>query len=245
MNLSIVKISLLSILSFLLSCNNDKPVNDDTINKGGNVEREKEIDSDFKDSLSYLSAENKNLTSKFNLLSKQNSELLNDKKDLELLIDSFKISVSDINQKKVEISKSAREIQNLSLDIMKSWAELAKTRDKKTITHFLLPNYRGNRISIDNDNTAQMSWYTQDNFDDYLSWMMKHKNWTFEHKNIKFLDVEIKDNLYFNSTYKYLLITSEKGKVVDKSTMMVTITGKKVEGDWKVASYSWIRFSYM
>ncbi len=245
MNLSIIKIPLLSIFSFLLSCNNDKTVNNPTIHKVDNVEKQKDIDPDLKDSLSYLLTENKHLTSKLNLLSKQNSKLLKEKKDLELLIDRLKPPVSDNKKKKVEISKSAKEIQNLSLDIMKSWAKLAKTRDKKIIKRFLLPNYRGNRISIDNDNTAQMSWYTQDNFDEYLRWMMKHKNWTFEHKNIKFLDIEIKDDLYFNSTYKYLLITSEKGKVVDKSTMMVTITGKKVEGNWKVASYSWIRFSYM
>ena len=41
------------------------------------------------------------------------------------------------------------------------------------------------------------------------------------------------------------MINDYKGDVqTGKRTSFITITGRKVEGDWKVANYSWVTFRY-
>ena len=137
------------------------------------------------------------------------------------------------------------EINSLIIDLLKSWDNLPNTGDTKNITKFFAKKYRCNRISIDHDNTAQISWHTEKDFNDYLESITSKKEWTYKTTNIQFLDTEIKDNLYFNTAFKYSLDTYDGDNLIDKSNFTVTITGKRVNNKFKIVIYSWVRFSYM
>ena len=202
------------------------------------------------DSLKEIHKNYLSLKSQVSTLQSQNTSLQITIAEKDKYIDSLKnvtpiTKIVEIEKPEPKLSKNEIELRKFSKDVIKAWDQLAITQDQKTITHFFLPTYRANRVSIDHDNTAQISIYTEENFDDYINWVMKKKKWSYTQENIKFLDIEVKDDLYFNSSFKYKLLTYEKDKLVDVSTMLITITGKKINSEWKIANYSWVRFSYM
>ena len=208
-------------------------------------------DSTLQDSVLLLNKRYSQLNSKLSSNLINQSKLEKDNKKLELIVDSLSTQIVDLNSSLKENKKQKKselidpEIEKLIIDITKAWDNLPNNGDTKSIIKYFSPRYRCNRISIDHDNTAQISWHDENDFGDYMKAIIKKKKWTYNSYDIVVLDTEVKGNTYFNSSYKYSLNTYDGDKLIDKSNFQVTITGKRIKGKLKIVSYSWVRFSYM
>ena len=249
---------ILLTISFFVSCkNNENTPKNKTISADSLVfaPSPKTDISKTEGSTSFYKKRLNDAETKFRISRNNGIKLQQKNQDLNEAIDSLTIVINtlrieeakkkerDANKKK--INKQEERIQTLISNFLQSWDNLPKTKDTKTVTEFFAKKYRCNRISIDHDNTAQISWHTEKDFDDYIKSLFLKKGWTFKTTNVKFLDTEIKDDLYFNSTFKYSLDTYKKDKLIDKSNFIVTITGKKIDNEYKIVNYSWVRFSFM
>jgi hypothetical protein len=248
----------ISIFFLIVSCkdNETNSTNKKTKNDSETVETDKTIETSVKDdSLFFYKKELKKIKStttsvriKNNKLTKENTELKQKLDSIETVISTIKTDLTNANDKIAKIKNdnhTDKRIVSLINNLLQSWDNLPTTGKTSTVTKYFAKKYRCNRISIDHDNTAQISWHTEKDFNDYLKSITTNKTWTFKTTNLKILDTEIKDNLYFNTSFKYSLDTFDDGKLVDKSNFLVTITGKKINNEFKIVIYSWVRFSYM
>ena len=247
---SLIIVTLIS----LVSCKNNENTPDKTSREVDSLLSvlNKKIDtSNKKDSTLFYKKKLNEAETKYNSVWNNRSKLQKDNQDLIKIIDSLTTEINTIktskNKKapKVIINKQEKKIRTLISSFLQAWDNLPQTKNTKTVTKFFAKKYRCNRISIDHDNTAQISWHTEKDFNDYIKSLFFKKGWIFKTTNLKFLDTEIKDDLYFNSTFRYSLTTYKKDELIDKSNFIVTITGKKMDNEYKIVNYSWVRFSFM
>ena len=244
---NLIKFLLFSIL--IISCDTTEKQNTDT--KAVIVREIIVKDSSLQDSVLQLNKRYNNLNSNLSSTLINQSKLKEENKQLMLVVDSLKNRIVSLNKSQKQNKKQNNkesinpEIEKLIRDITKAWDNLPVNRDTKSIVKFFSSKYRCNRISIDHDNTAQISWHDENDFDDYMNAIIKKKKWSYKSFNIVVLDTEVKGNTYFNSSYKYSLNTYDGDRLIDKSNFQVTITGKRIKGKFKIVNYSWVRFSYM
>ena len=241
----------LYLLLIITSCdNNNKEHSHNTVITSNN---ESQYSTKNIDSLTFYKSELEKIKLNFSSTTKLNNQLINKNKILSNRISHLESKLhttNNIKNKKAAksentINKQEKRIHSLINKFLESWDNLPSSKNTKTVTKFFTSKYRCNRISIDHDNTAQISWHNETNFDQYIKSIISKNNWTFKTTDIIFLDTEIKDSLYFNSTFKYSFKTYDKNTLVDKSNFIVTITGKKINNEYKIVNYSWVRFSFM
>jgi len=173
-----------------------------------------------------LKMQNDSLSVIINHLIKQNDELI-------------KLNMSP------SLSQDEKDIQALVYTMQNSWADLTKSKNSNEIIAYFQNEFIVNYIEVDTENRGKVARYTKENFNEFLEKGIKDKaDVTYEFESVIFLDIEIKGDLYFNVIYKSM-INDYKGDVqIGKRTSFITITGRKMDGDWKIANYSWVSFKY-
>ena len=169
--------------------------------------------------------------------------------------DSLRYEIDQLNEEKkilnkpteadeVVISDSEKGIRGLVHDMNASWRTISKTKKPKNILKYFLPKFIVHRIAIETDNEATVAIYTNDDFAEYIREVARHKGHTLEYGDVKFYDIEIKNDVYFKVAYKCELRIYDGDKLESKNSMLITIAGKHIEDQWKIASYSEVSFKY-
>jgi len=142
------------------------------------------------------------------------------------------------------ISNEEKEIREMIESMNNSWQKLFETKDENEILQYFAPAYLINQVSIYHDDSGNIQSYTHEEFPKYLKNIIKRKGYKYEFSNVRFLDIEIKNNTYFNTVYKCQLVEiSDKNKKIT-SSIIITVTGKRMENRWKIGNYSWVNFEY-
>ena len=135
-------------------------------------------------------------------------------------------------------------IRKMVTDMHVSWKELPERKDPQQILNYFLPEFMTNQIEIDVDNQGHVAGYTHEDYINFLEEIVSRKRFSVEFGDVSFLDIEVKDHEIFNVAYKCLMRSYKKDELTDTSSVIVTITGRKTEGEWKIANYSVVVFSY-
>jgi hypothetical protein len=143
-----------------------------------------------------------------------------------------------------ELSKEEKEIRQLITRMHNSWQKLIDEKDINEILQYFAPAYITNQVSIYADNSGNIQSYTNKDFPKYLKSVTKRKGYKNEFSKVRFLDVEIKDHTYFNTVYKCQLKETDNKNKTTTSSIIITVTGKRVDNKWKIGNYSWVNFEY-
>jgi len=135
-------------------------------------------------------------------------------------------------------------IREMVANMHVSWKELPERKDPQQILNYFLPNFMTNQIDIDVDNQGHVAGYTHEDYIQYLEEIVSRKRFSVEFGDVTFLDIEVKDHEIFNVAYKCLLRSYKKDELTDTRSVIVTITGRKTDGEWKIANFSVVAFSY-
>ncbi|WP_152285629.1 hypothetical protein [Flavicella marina] len=172
------------------------------------------------------------------------------KKEIDRLRSRNKI-LSDENKrltdqnKKAPISKAEKAIQNMVFKMHDAWASIAKSKDPKEVLVFFNKKYLINRITIEADDTASVARFSQDDYEEYIrESILSIDGFSVEFADVDFLDIEIKDDAYFNVAYKCVMGSYVNDRLHETNSLLVTITGKNIDGEWGISSYSWVNFKY-
>jgi hypothetical protein len=170
-------------------------------------------------------------------------------------IDSLKSVINVLQEKKIEnienppkvtevLSQDERELRKMIHSLNSSWVRMHKTKKAKEVLQYFNSNFLASWIMVEKDNSANAAFYTQNDFGNFLRDIIRNKGITYEFGNVKFFEVEIKNHHYFNVAYKCERRAYKDDVLQHKESVLVTIAGKKVKKDWKIASYAWIGFKY-
>lgn len=154
------------------------------------------------------------------------------------------LTVKKENEKNPILSKEEQEIRKLINEMHISWQKMIDTKDDKEILKYFAPSYITNQVSVYADNSGSIQSYTNRDFPKYLKSVIKRKGYKYEFSKVRFLDIEIKDNTYFNAVYKSRLDEISDGGEKSTNSLIITVTGKKVKSQWKIGNYSWVNFQY-
>jgi len=148
------------------------------------------------------------------------------------------------NIKTVGNTKEVTEIHKMIDAMHNSWEELYSTKDPDEILQYFLPNFITNKVFISSENQGRIESHTNADFKKFLKESIKTKGLSYKFGNIRFLDTEIKDNKYFTVTYKSNLRIYEKAEFVKTNSILVTVTGRFENKEWRIGNYSWVSFQY-
>lgn len=145
--------------------------------------------------------------------------------------------------KKPKISKAERSLQNMVFKMHEAWIQLTKEKDTEVLMKYFNPHFLISRIAINADDTANVSQFSHDDFGKYLETNILDKDGiSIEFDDVEFLDIQTRNNTYFNVAYRCSMGTYKNDKLLETSATLVTITGKNIEGEWGISSYSWVSF---
>ena len=145
--------------------------------------------------------------------------------------------------KKPPLSKEEKGVQNMVFKMHKAWVELAETKNTKVLMNYFNPHFLVSRITINADDTAGVSQFSHDDFEEYLQRsIVEEEGLSVEFDAVDFLDIKIRKNSYFNVAYTCDMGTYKNDRLQETSAILVTITGKNIDGRWGISSYSWVSF---
>ena len=170
--------------------------------------------------LHILQVENDSLSSLLNTIKKQN--------------ETSKKSFTD----------SEMGIRGMVHDMNASWRTITKTKRPKNILKYFMPKFIVQRIAIETNDEATVAVYTNEDFAKYIREVAREKELSLEYGDIEFYDIEIKNDIYFKVAYKCELRVYKKDKLERKNSMLITIAGRHIDDQWKIASYSEVSFKY-
>jgi hypothetical protein len=235
--------SLLVVL-LLVSCQNKKDRNLVTaevlLKLADTLELKQAEYDDLIDSVNTINKKSDIFYRKIHLLKKKLTALENENRLLIKENNEFlkKTIIPDVN-------KEERAIQGLVFKMHESWANLVHTGDVKEVLQYFHENLLVSKVSINTDDTASVSSLSRQDFKTYLEeTIVNNRGTSIEFADVDFLDIEIKDTIYFNVTYKCLMGSYKNDRLEDTNSLLVTITGKKIDSFWGIASYSWVNFKY-
>ncbi len=159
-------------------------------------------------------------------------------------INHLEAGVANKNNKASKRSKDELALRQMVANMHVSWKELPEDKDPQQILKYFMPNFMTNMIGIDVDNQGHVAVYTHEDYIIYLEEIASRKRFGVEFGDVSFLDIEVKNREFFNIAYKCLLRSYNKDKLTNTSSVIVNITGRKMEGEWKIANYSVVSFSY-
>ena len=162
------------------------------------------------------------------------------------LVNGLTVVNEILNDKHEEpaLTKSEVAIQKMVYAMHDSWKQLPETKDENEVLKFFHPQFAVSRISIESDNSARLERYSHEDFKHFIQdEIIKKKGVAYEFGNVDFLDIEIRNEKYFNVAYKCIVRTYQNDRVFETSSLLVNITGKNDGGKWGIASYSWVGFN--
>ena len=142
------------------------------------------------------------------------------------------------------LSEDETAIRQMVNKMHVSWKELISTQDPQEILDYFMPIFTASQIDIDLENKAHMVAYTDLDYPKYLKEIISRKDFSVEFGNVSFLDVSIKNREYFNVAYKCQMRQYNKDVLTETTTVMVTMTGRRITDSWKIANYSLVTFDY-
>ena len=165
---------------------------------------------------------------------------------LESRIDSLEKENKFLNSENstLVISEAEKLIQNKVYEMHKAWEELSTVGNSIELLKFFRKKYIINRVTINDDNTAEVENYNHKTFKEYIKKVIADNGVKHVFKDVNFLSTEVKDDTYFTTTYRCILNSYKDDTLVRESSLLVTLTGKKDKDNWGIASYSWINFRY-
>jgi hypothetical protein len=140
-------------------------------------------------------------------------------------------------------SAAETEIVDFMLRMHTSWEKLVEVKDADEVLQHFAPSFITNQAAVFDDNSGAIRSYSQDGFADYLKSIIKRKGFSYVFSDINFLDIGIKDNIFFYTVYKCTITRNEKNQEQNTSTLIITATGQRIAGEWKVGNYSWVSFA--
>jgi len=242
-------------LGSLISCINEKPQNNQVEKQVLNQDSINSQLLKFADSLELSKSEYKDLLKentnkdirmemlyrKLHILQSENDSLNSELN--QLLDEKKKLAIPEQEPQRV-LNSSEKGIRGMVHDMNASWRNISKTRKPKNILKYFLPKFIVHRIAIETDNEATVAIYTNEDFAEYIREVARKKGFTLEYGDVKFYDIEIKNDIYFKVAYKCDLRIYKGDKLESKNSMLITIAGKHIEDQWKIASYSEVSFKY-
>jgi uncharacterized protein (DUF1499 family) len=178
---------------------------------------------------------------KLHILQKENDSL---RSEINQVLNERKKTKSVQTDKTYMLSESEKGIQALVHDMNASWRNISKTKRPKNILKYYMPKFIVQRIAIETDDEATVAIYTNEDFAKYIREVAREKGLSLEYGDIEFYDIEIKNDIYFKVAYKCELRVYRKDKLERKNSMLITIAGRHIENQWKIASYSEVSFKY-
>jgi len=171
------------------------------------------------------------------------------KKEIDRLRNENAIFIDEYNmitkKAKPVLTEQQKALQFMVLKMHDAWADLAKTKNTKPLLNFFNTQYIVSRVSVDTDDTASVLRFTNEDFDDYLKEnIIEQEGLSIEFADVNFLDIEVKDNSYFNIVYKCTMGTYRNDRLQGINSILVTITGENIKDVWGISSYSWVNFKY-
>lgn len=166
-------------------------------------------------------------------------------------IDSLLTIINKLEQQVANMSGRApapgedeQAIRKMVHNMHTSWKELVITREPQEILQYFMPMFMANRINIGTANKGRVAAYTDLDYHKFLEEIIARKNFGVEFGDVTFLDIAIKDREFFNVAYKCHLREYKKHVLSETSIVMVSITGRKINDNWKIANYSVVSFEY-
>ena len=99
-----------------------------------------------------------------------------------------------------------------------------------------------NEVSIYSDNSGNIKDYTNEDFPKFIKSITKRKGYKYEFANVRFLDIEIKNDVYLNVVYKSKLVETTNENKTNTSSVIINVTCKKINAKWKIGYFSWVEF---
>ena len=166
-------------------------------------------------------------------------------------IDSLQTIINKLDQQVANISVRApapgedeKAIRKMVLNMHTSWKGLVNTGEPQEILQYFMPMFMANRINIGTANKGRVAAYTDLDYLKFLEEIIAREDFGVEFGDVTFLDIAIKDREFFNVAYKCRLREYKKHVLFETSIVMVTITGRKINDNWKIANYSVVSFEY-
>lgn len=144
--------------------------------------------------------------------------------------------------KKATIPEDEKEIRAYIKNVNQSWEKLFVTKDKNEIMQYFAPAFIANEVSIYSDNSGNIKDYTNEDFPKFIKSITKRKGYKYEFANVRFLDIEIKNDIYFNVVYKSKLVETTNENKTNTSSVIINVTCKKINAKWKIGYFSWVEF---
>lgn len=147
-------------------------------------------------------------------------------------------------KKAAPYSKEEKEIRTMIEQMHASWQSMIDKKDEQEILQYFAPSYITNQVSVYVDNRGDIQSFTNQDFPKYLKSVIKRKGYNYAFNDVRFLDIEVKDQSYFNTVYKSKLIEKDAEGNQTINSLTITVTGKKLNGNWKIGNYAWVNFEY-
>lgn len=165
--------------------------------------------------------------------------------------DSLQTIINDLDDQVAKMSDQApghsedeKSIRQMVNHMHVSWKELVSTKDPQQILDYFMPIFTAMQIDIDAENRAHMAAYTDLDYPKHLEEIISREDFSVEFGDVSFLDVSIKNREFFNVAYKCQMRQYQKDVLSETTTVMVTITGRRITNSWKIANYSLVTFDY-
>lgn len=161
---------------------------------------------------------------------------------LQTKIDSLE---KKIKKGSLELTATEKKIKEKVYAMHSSWEVLSTVKEPKLLLDFFQRNFIVNRVTVNANNTAEVASYDRKTFKEFLkNEIITKEGIRYVFEDVSFLSLEVKNDIYFTTTYKCKLKVYVNDILTTNSSLLVTITGKKTEDKWGIASYSWTDFTY-
>jgi hypothetical protein len=166
-------------------------------------------------------------------------------------IDSLNTQINEMEHKLEESGAGSRDLsadektlRQLVHNMHASWKDLVSSSDPQVILDYFLPRFMADQIDIDSRNKGHVAAYTDLDYKNFLEEITSRKRYSVEFGDVDFLDVTVKDREFFNLAYKCRMREYKRDVLTETSTVMVTMTGRKITDNWKIANFSVVSFEY-
>lgn len=153
-------------------------------------------------------------------------------------------SLSMLSEKKQQKQVQNQEIKNLITNLHTAINQLRSEQQEGAVLQYFLPQFSIKHVKIDTDNLGHIAEYNHEDYKKHLKDLSKEKKSRYVIDYIKILDIETKENSFFNALYKLKMSLYENDNRKYTTNTMVSLTGKRIDGELKIASFSLVEFQY-
>lgn len=143
-----------------------------------------------------------------------------------------------------ELSNHEQELVSMVHRMHADWKKLPQEKEIDAVLQYFLPQFMVSQVAIDKANKGHLANYTREEYIKHLKAITNQKGYAYEFGNVHFLDIEIKEGEFFNVAYKCTMRRYKGDQRVNTNSILITMTGKKMDDGWKIAHYSLVNFQY-